>query len=47
MEALRSIVDKYVDNASGYANRLIYSIPIPKGKSIAVRKALAKNGGKK
>lgn len=39
--------DKYVDDASGYANRLIYSIPIPKGKSIAVRKALAKNGGKK
>lgn len=47
MEALRNIVDKYIDDASGYANRLIYSIPIPKGKSIAVRKALAKNGGKK
>lgn len=47
MEALKSIVDKYADDASGYANKLIYSIPIPKGKSIAVRKALAKNGGKK
>ena len=32
MEALRSIVDKYVDDVSGNANRLIYSIPIPKGR---------------
>ena len=47
MEALKSIVDKYTDDASGYANKLIYSIPIPQGKRIAVRKALTKNGGKK
>lgn len=47
MEALKNIIEKYEKEVFGYANQLIRCIPIPKGKTIVVKKELVKKGEKK
>lgn len=47
LAALKNILDEYRNMVWQYANQLIQSFPVPKGKTLAVKKMLYRKGAKK